>query len=391
MFTKDDVAEGFQHLGLLSETKEMYVCEGAKSFYCFHHLSIQEFLAAWHVSHDQNLIKDTVSKFPSMSMPHLYPFVLFLAGLNGCKYLLNLPTDLMLHCFYEAQDPTDTKLLLTSSSVSLESPLDMYVFGYALVHAPVQWSVTIGTPLDMLASSIANHLPSGHKLLGEIKSLRVTLVKCINLLFDGERLPQDLLQSVTELHIESKIIKPYQDQLLYRALRIFSKVKEIELCFCSMTAEGMQDLCKLLSNSHTVECVTLFAQSGFRIPLQYGSQLMTAVLSCPAVKSIRAINIPFKVQSGDVNSRLQNIGFYTTYLGKWIHSDDLKESLFCLADLCKLPSMKTLKVGIRSYCFIPAYSTREFLARLRERIPSMDEPELDGQPFINLYPVDVFM
>ena len=56
VFTDSDVGEGFQHLGLLSETKEMYVCEGAVSSYSFLHLSIQEFLAAWHVKCHPELI-----------------------------------------------------------------------------------------------------------------------------------------------------------------------------------------------------------------------------------------------------------------------------------------------------------------------------------------------
>ena len=53
------VGEDFQSLGLVSEVKEMYVCEGAKSSYSFLHLSIQEFLAAWHVSRHPQL-EDTI-------------------------------------------------------------------------------------------------------------------------------------------------------------------------------------------------------------------------------------------------------------------------------------------------------------------------------------------
>lgn len=57
VFTGADTGEGFQHLGLLNETKEMYVCEGAKTSYSFLHLSIQELLAAWHVSCHPDLVK----------------------------------------------------------------------------------------------------------------------------------------------------------------------------------------------------------------------------------------------------------------------------------------------------------------------------------------------
>ncbi len=51
VLTDDDIIEErFNHLGLMDEVKEMYVCEGASTSYSFLHLSIQEFLAAWHVS-----------------------------------------------------------------------------------------------------------------------------------------------------------------------------------------------------------------------------------------------------------------------------------------------------------------------------------------------------
>ncbi len=52
VFTDDDdvIAENFHHLGLMNVVKEIYVCKGARTSYSFLHLSIQEFLAAWHVS-----------------------------------------------------------------------------------------------------------------------------------------------------------------------------------------------------------------------------------------------------------------------------------------------------------------------------------------------------
>ncbi len=52
VFTEDIIIieDNFHHLGLMDEVKEIYVCEGARTSYSFLHLSIQEFLAAWHVS-----------------------------------------------------------------------------------------------------------------------------------------------------------------------------------------------------------------------------------------------------------------------------------------------------------------------------------------------------
>ena len=46
----------------------------------------------------------------------------------------------------------------------------MYTFGYALVHAPVQWHLIPRTSFDMLVSSLADHAPDG-KILGSIVKL----------------------------------------------------------------------------------------------------------------------------------------------------------------------------------------------------------------------------
>ena len=118
VFTESDVGEGFQHLGLLSETKEMYVCEGAVSSYSFLHLSIQEFLAAWHGY--------------------------FIAGMIGYTDLIDvdlrfssIPSFLVM-CMYEAQDCSQRSSDQYQDIAPL-NPMEMYAFGYVLVHAPIQW------------------------------------------------------------------------------------------------------------------------------------------------------------------------------------------------------------------------------------------------------------
>ena len=151
-FEDNDVGEGFQHLGLLVETKEMYVCEGAKVSYSFLHLSIQEFLAAWHVScYPDTLIAPVVSAC-SEFRSRLKTFRLFFTGMVGCDKLPLYDLEDTLQCLYEAQDPNSMHLLnqfnhhflpphCLLSFVILHNPLDMQVFGYALVHSVVGLSL----------------------------------------------------------------------------------------------------------------------------------------------------------------------------------------------------------------------------------------------------------
>ena len=73
MFTDEEVR--FQHLGLLNEAKEMYVLRGAATYYSFLHLSIQEFLAAWHVSCHPDLVGSAIPGWETFqSQSHLQKF-----------------------------------------------------------------------------------------------------------------------------------------------------------------------------------------------------------------------------------------------------------------------------------------------------------------------------
>ena len=50
-FFKEDIPEGLVHFGLMNESTEMYVDKGVEQIFSFLHLSLQEYLAAWHLAH----------------------------------------------------------------------------------------------------------------------------------------------------------------------------------------------------------------------------------------------------------------------------------------------------------------------------------------------------
>lgn len=112
--------------------------------------------------------------------PHLNTFGLFLAGFIGCdsycRYWSSNPSyshstilKYYIHCLYETQLKStmvdgfnsDTMQFLLrivdEASLTLSTPLDMYVFGYTLVHAPIQWHLSVSTSFDKLVSSLADH------------------------------------------------------------------------------------------------------------------------------------------------------------------------------------------------------------------------------------------
>ncbi|CAI8042038.1 NACHT, LRR and PYD domains-containing protein 3, partial [Geodia barretti] len=49
-FFKEDIPEGFIHFGFMNESTEMYAGKGVEETFSFLHLSLQEYLAAWHLA-----------------------------------------------------------------------------------------------------------------------------------------------------------------------------------------------------------------------------------------------------------------------------------------------------------------------------------------------------
>ena len=49
-FFKEDIPEGLVHFGFMNESSEMYASRGVERTFSFLHLSLQEYLAAWHLA-----------------------------------------------------------------------------------------------------------------------------------------------------------------------------------------------------------------------------------------------------------------------------------------------------------------------------------------------------
>ena len=175
VFSDDEVGEHFEHLGLLSEAKEMYVCKGARSTYSFSHRSIQEFLAACCVAYHSDMIGEPAAH-ESMFIPWKHAtFNLFLCGMVGCnaRLLEQCGGAYICRCLYEAQDHDNSLFLLDKCEIvcNLTTPLDAYTLGYCLTHLHLQFQVeSIDTSLEPILSSLRNHAGT---LSGSIKHLPI--------------------------------------------------------------------------------------------------------------------------------------------------------------------------------------------------------------------------
>ena len=54
-FFKEDIPEGLVHFGFMNESTEMYAGKGVERTFSFLHLSLQEYLAAWHLAYSYSI------------------------------------------------------------------------------------------------------------------------------------------------------------------------------------------------------------------------------------------------------------------------------------------------------------------------------------------------
>ena len=415
VFTESDVGEGFQHLGLLSETKEMYVCEGAVSSYSFLHLSIQEFLAAWHVkchpelklaSNNPLLVK---AKPKPLFFSNSTTFRYFIAGMIGYADLIDVfdlrssfntytVASFLVMCMYEAQDcsqfSSDKCLHINPSN-----PMEMYAFGYVLVHAPIQWHLYYSSVrLDILVSSLSDHASSIDKIQGSIVGLTIKMLNDVDPRL--QLLPKCLLHSITSMtcllrgQVTASVLLKWlpnvqnialyfpnsidkDDYLLYELLRHF-KIKKLDLRFHHITLMGIQELSTTLSSSCTIENVTLECFNPD--PSLKLSGLVEAALSSSTVKSLET-NIPFHILP--THHHIETMEFEVD--PNITTSAPLLDCLLCIAEMCQVQSMKALHVNTM-FKTIPPQDNANFLCVLNDSLhqnPSMRSLVLKF-PYFNL-------
>ena len=163
--------EAFDTLGLMQRVRELYVGEATAVSYNFLHLTVQEYLAAFHLS--QQPVEKQIEHFrkykkAEKDKPHHFHMVLwFLCGITQFKEYSNEQLNIFLieesgddsdgivrevtfdtlHWLFEAQDNNAIAKLLGSSNILLDeqfsqvTPFDCFVLGHCVSHSNCTWKI----------------------------------------------------------------------------------------------------------------------------------------------------------------------------------------------------------------------------------------------------------
>ena len=139
-------------LGLLQSSADLSIYTGTTVTHSFLHFTIQEFLAAYHLSL-QSLEIQVLFFETHSSDPHFVVLLGFLIGLNS-QLLQNVTCSVSnidsshLHWLHESQSPKDVANFLGNGLITFKkyfnlSPFDIYTLTYCLCHSNCTWDLTV--------------------------------------------------------------------------------------------------------------------------------------------------------------------------------------------------------------------------------------------------------
>ena len=254
------------HFGFLNSTYTTY--SGGETSYSFLHLSVQEFLAAYHISHlipeaDGAEILELYHRDEQWSLVWK-----FTAGLSDFKYFENSPqhfvtvfpetiqmTPLLVHCLFEAQIELDYWKIFQRKVVNVcsKNPLDRYALGYCIANsAPsVWWEVKLSK------GSIDNFvwgLKSTRNCAGLISTL--TLSGCSQNLSILQQCPPNILQNIKHFQLSGCQYDMFESNvaLLPGLLAQMTNMRKLELHHNELEGE-LANILEQLSESKVTSLI----------------------------------------------------------------------------------------------------------------------------------------
>ena len=300
VFSTAHLPTGFATLGLMQEVPQLYT-EGIASSYHFIHLTLQEYLAAVHISqlpaHEQTrLFQEHVNS------GHFKMTMKFLAG---CTKLANIPPDITrilmksaeltysqmleaedisvstkqlysdemvrkflerenakltyFHFLFEAKDISMTTRTLGSDEMVVSShyswtPLDYYVTGHAISHSNCPWELNFDNNsmddemFELFCQGCA--APGGTGCRGHISyadfSFNGITSKSIQSFVN---IPPHILQNMRELNLESNKLDGSACDLLAKAVPSMSRLEDLRLDRNPIGSGGAVEVIKALCGS----------------------------------------------------------------------------------------------------------------------------------------------
>ena len=286
-----DLPSDFDTLGLMQSCPEMYVDRGASVSYNFLHLTVQEYLAAYHIS-QQSRDEQVAFMREHIESENLEVVVRFLAVLTelgrnlwdvvrefACDDEHNITLEI-LHLLFESQDSSAATSVLGSDCVRFYhndgdnalDPFDWYILGHCITNFSCDWKLKLhDCELESVKLFLrALNLQQGQcQLRGKIKEMWLS---CLDENDDESDEPDP---AIAHLLVDNM-----------PQLSVFHNMTHLDLSLCSLTSET----CNLLSkcNLQHLEYLNL----GYNYNIDEGGAV-NLITSLTKFSTIRELNLTF--------------------------------------------------------------------------------------------------
>ena len=267
-FSSDVVAAlGGDTLGLAHKVRELYGGEDAQFSYHFIHLTLQEFLSAYHITQLPQDKQDQVIR-KHIKIGHLYMVVRFYFGLTQpnhftsamiSEHLSDYEQATAYHWLFEAGDrfPEElgsNKKLSVFSSYSW-NPLDYYAVGHCISRYQFQWKLDFGIAFmgdegfEMLCKGMASNTRTTHsgEIEGDFSGNHITS--------DGLKwfleIPIQLLQQIKKLDFGTNELDAPALNTFYGAVPNLTHLQELTLSWNPIGKGGAVEVLKCLHHYKT--------------------------------------------------------------------------------------------------------------------------------------------
>ena len=265
VFSAAHLSTGFAPLGLMQEVPQLYT-EGRTSSYHFIHLTLQEYLAAVHISqlpaHEQTrLFREHVNS------GHFKMTMRFFAGLTK---LANIPSAITMgnklnyfHLLFEAKDISLSTRTLGSDEMSVRSrdswtPLDYYVTGHAVSHSNCSWRLNFryysieDEKFELFCQGCA--APGGTGCRGHISFAHFCGSSITSKSMQSfVNIPPHILQNMKGLDLNSNRLDETACDLLGKAIPSMIKLESLWLGYNPIGSGGAVEVIKALCGSRVKE------------------------------------------------------------------------------------------------------------------------------------------
>ena len=413
-----DLPSDFDPLGLMQTCPELYVDRGASVSYNFLHLTVQEYLAAYHIS-QQSRDEQVAFMREHIESKKLEVVVRFLAGLTelGSDFwdvvrgfastakpirssLMRNETNFIklisLHCVFESQDISAITCILGSDCLCFSGgswidkdalqPFDLYVLGYCITHSSCDWKLELERceleSVEILLKALnfqqdQCQLPS----TGRIRRMQLSGSELAagHLLVDS--MPKMLVFSnLTRLSLRGDYLTSETCNLFSKHTHFLQHLEYLELGHNPIGRGGAVNLITSLTKFSTIRKLKLDSNGlGFE-DCKALSDLLATSKYIKVVDMYSEVNDIDNLSPDSVQLIIDSL-FHNTSLEKlnMCHSDFSSENVFHLASVLRVNSrLKKLYIGL---CNIQSSDSVHLAKALEENTTTqLHTLELGGNP-----------